>query len=100
MVDFYNGLIVLKRLAAPGNVMADRQSVLDQLIAFEGAYKQLVQLHEAGKLDAGGADFSEENLARVKRIVALLRGDDRPAMAQEVRALAEQCVLGHQVGEA
>jgi len=96
-VDFYNGAIVLEKLAARGDVMADRQSIVEQMVAFEGAYRELFQLHKAGKLDAGVADFSEENLERVRRIVALLQlGDD--TIAQEARDLAERCVLGFKRG--
>ena len=102
MVDFYNGAIVLERLAAGADVMANRQSVLEQLVAFEEAYEHLVELHMAGKLEAGAADFSEENLERVKRIVALLQSGlgsgEACAAAQEVRTLAERCLLGFKRG--
>jgi len=47
---------------------ANRDEVLEIVIAFDKAYEELDALHAAGKLGAGNADFSKENLERVKRV--------------------------------
>ena len=95
MVDFYNGAIVLEKLATWAYVVANRQSVLDQLVALESAYEELGKLHRAGQIGAGTADFSEENLERVKRVVILVQsGLDSDEVRAEAQALAERCLRG------
>ena len=96
MADFYNGAHVLEVVAKWAYAVANRQVVLEQFISFEKAYEQLVELHAAGKLGAGAADFSAENLERVKHINRLIQpvldsGEARQA-APEIHALAEQCM--------
>jgi hypothetical protein len=96
LVDFYNGAHFLERVAAWAYVVANHQMVLEQGIAFEKAYEQLIELHAAGKLGVGAADMSAENLDRIKRIIRLIQpeldsGEARRA-AQEIHALAEGCV--------
>ena len=96
MVDFYNGAIVLDKLAGWAFVTAKGQAVLDQLVAFRAAYEELIGLHEAGKLEAGGAELSRDVLERIDRIVALLQpgldsGEARAA-AEELASLADRCV--------
>jgi hypothetical protein len=102
LIDFYNGAIILEKLATWADVVANRQSVLERIIAFGAAYEQLVKLHMAGQLDAGTADFSEENLERVKRVIVLLQSgldsDEARAAAQEVHTLAERCLQGLKSG--
>jgi flagellin-specific chaperone FliS len=96
--EFYNGAAVLEKLAAWAYVTANQQAIVEYLTSFERAYEQLVQLHMAGKLQAGPTDMSEENLERVKRIIALLQpgldSDEARGAVQEVHALAEQCLSG------
>ena len=96
MVDFYNGAHVLDVIAKWAYAVANRQVVLERFISFEKAYEQLVELHAAGKLGGGAADFSAENLERVKCINRLIQpgldsGEARQA-APEIHALAEQCM--------
>lgn len=97
MVDFYTGGNMLEIIAKWAYVVANRQKVLEQFLAFEKAYEQLIELHAAGKLGVGASDFSAENLELVKRINRLLqqRGQDNGEAlhpAEEVHVLAEQCL--------
>jgi hypothetical protein len=96
MADFYNGTIVLAKLATWADVTANGQEVFDQLVAFRAAYEELIGLHQAGKLEAGGAELSRDVLERIDRIVALLQpgldsGEARAA-AEELAGLADGCV--------
>lgn len=96
LVDFYNGAHVLEILAAWAHVVANGQMILEQVTSFERAYEQLAELHATGKIGAGAADFSAENLELVKRIRGLIQpgldsGEARRA-AQEIHALAERCL--------
>jgi hypothetical protein len=96
MSDFYNGAYSLEKLSAWAYVVANQQMIIEHLALFERAYAELLRLHAAGRLGAGAADFSEEHLESVKRINELIRqGLDRREVhdaAQEVQALAEQCL--------
>jgi hypothetical protein len=96
MVNFYNGAPMLQKLADWAYVIANHREVLEHLSSFEEAYEQLVKLHAIGKLDAGAADFSEENLELVKRIRSLIQpgldSDEARRAAQEIHALTEQCL--------
>ena len=96
MVDFYNGAHVLDVITKWAYAVANRQVVLEQLISFEKAYEQLIELHAAGKLGVGAADFTAENLELVKRISRLIQpgldsGEARQA-APEIHTLAERCM--------
>ena len=96
MVDFYNGGCMLEIVAKWAYAVENRQTVLEQLISFEKAYGQLIELHAAGKLGVGAADFSPENLELVKRINRLIQpgldGNEARQAAQEIHALAEGCL--------
>lgn len=96
LVDFYNGAHMVDIVAAWAYAIANRQVVLENLASFEKAYGQLVELHAAGKLGVGTADFSAGNLDVVKRINHLigpgLDSDEARQAAREIHALAEQCV--------
>lgn len=98
MVDFYNGVVVLKRLSAWAYVEANRRLVLDEVASFAAAYEKLVQLHAEGKLGVGEADFSPENLERVKRVLALIQAgldtDEARNTSGELHDLAERCLKG------
>ncbi|MFT3776204.1 MAG: hypothetical protein QM820_63480 [Minicystis sp.] len=98
MINFYNGIVILQRLSAWAYVEANRRLVLDQLASFAESYEKLVQLHAQGKLGAGEADFSQENLERVKRVLALTQtGPDTEEgrnTLQELHDLAELCLRG------
>lgn len=102
--DFYSGSVILERLAAWAYVVANQQTVLEHLAAFERAYEEFVKLHAEGKLTAGTADMSAENLARVKRVIHLIQPGldsvEARQAAQEIHALAEQCVQGLTRGNA
>ncbi|WP_437923970.1 hypothetical protein WMF37_33685 [Sorangium sp. So ce291] len=95
LVDFYNGAHMVDVVAAWAYVVANRQMVIEQLMSFERAYEQLVELHAAGKLGVGTADFSTGNLELVKRINRLvergLDSDEALQVAHEIHALAERC---------
>jgi Uma2 family endonuclease len=96
MEDFYNGAPMLQKLADWAYVIANHREVLQNLSLFEKAYEQLVKQHAIGKLGAGGADFSAENLELVKRIRRLIQpgldsGEAR-ASAQEIHTLVERCL--------
>ncbi|HZH99229.1 MAG TPA: Uma2 family endonuclease [Fimbriimonadaceae bacterium] len=98
MVDFFNGAQILQKLTDWAYVIANQREVLRHISLFEKAYEQLVKLHAIGKLCAGDADFSAENLERIKRIRNLIqpgldRGEPR-FVAQEVHMLAEECLRG------
>ena len=104
MSDFFGGAAILERLAAWAYVVANEQMVLEGLASFERAYEQLIKLHAAGKLGAGAADMSAENLERVKRIIHLIQpgldSDEARQAASEIHALAERCVQGLKRSEA
>lgn len=95
LVDFYNGAHTVEAVAAWAYVVANRQMVLENLASFERAYEQLIELHEAGKLGVGTADFSAGNLEVVKRINQLLEpgldSSEARQAAHEIHALAERC---------
>ncbi len=95
--DFYSGLATLQWVSWWAHVEANRQQVLDHIVSFADAYEKLVKLHAEGKGYAAG-DFSEENLARVKRLVALVQAgldtDEARGARQELHDLAEQCLRG------
>jgi hypothetical protein len=98
LVDFYNGAHLLEMIASWAYVLANPQTVLDGVASFEKTYEELVELHAAGKLGVGAADFSRENLERVKLLGRLLRPgfgsiESREAI-EEIQALAERCVRG------
>lgn len=96
--DFFSGVAILERLAAWAYVVANQQTVLEHLASFERAYEELIKLHAAGKLGAGAADMSEENLERVKRILHLIQpgldSSEARQAAQEIHTLAERCFRG------
>ncbi|WP_437476382.1 hypothetical protein WME75_26240 [Sorangium sp. So ce1014] len=95
LVDFYNGARMVEVVAAWAYVVANRQMVLENLASFERAYEQLVELHAAGKLGVGTADFSAGNLGVVKRINQLIEpgldSSEACQAAQEIHDLAERC---------
>ncbi|WP_437876641.1 hypothetical protein [Sorangium sp. So ce513] len=95
LVDFYNGAHTVETIAAWAYVVANRQMVLENLASFERAYEQLIELHEAGKLGVGRADFSMSNLEVFKRINQLLEpgldSSEARQAAHEIHALAERC---------
>jgi hypothetical protein len=98
MVDFFNGAQMLQKLTDWAYVIANHGEVLRHISLLEKAYERLVKLHATGKLCAGDADFSAENLERIKRIRNLIQpgldsGEPR-FVAQEVHTLAEQCLRG------
>ena len=98
MSDYYSGAATLERLAAWAYVVANQQTVLEHLASFEKSYEELVGLHAIGKLGVGEADFSAENLERVKLLCRLIQPgldsvESRQA-AQEIHVLAERCVRG------
>jgi len=70
----------------------------------ERAYEELIKLHAAGRLGAGAADMSAENLERVKRIIHLIQPGldsvEARQAAQEIHALAERCFQGLMRSEA
>ncbi|WP_437716324.1 hypothetical protein WMF45_07815 [Sorangium sp. So ce448] len=103
LVNFYNGAHMLDVVAAWAYAVGNRQKILEDLASFEGAYEQLVELHAAGKLGVGTADFSAGNLEIVRRINQLIEpgldsGEVRQA-AQEVHALAERCARALKGGD-
>jgi hypothetical protein len=103
-IDFYNGCHLLERVAAWAYVVANHQMILEKLTSFEEAYGQLIELHVAGKAGVGAADFSTDNLERVRRILRLIQpgldsGEARQA-AQEIHTLAERCLQGLSRSEA
>ena len=104
MSDFFGGAAILERLAAWAYVVANQQMVLECLASFERAYEELTKLHAAGKLQAGAADMSAENLERVKRIRRLIQPGlssvEARQAASEIHVLAEQCVEGLKRSEA
>ncbi|AUX31301.1 MULTISPECIES: hypothetical protein [Sorangium] len=95
LVDFYSGAHTVDVVAAWAYVVANRQTVLESLASFEKAYERLVELHAAGKLGVGTADFSADNLELVKRINRLvapgLDSDEARRAAREIHDLAERC---------
>ncbi|WP_437602474.1 hypothetical protein WMF28_12735 [Sorangium sp. So ce590] len=96
LVDFYNGAHTLDVVAAWAYVVANRQAVLERLASFQRAYERLIELHAAGKIGVGTADFSAGNLELVKRINRLIGpgfdSDEARQAAQEIHTLAERCV--------
>src|SRR6185503_5140198 len=60
-VDFYSGAHFLQSVAAWAYAVANQYTILEEGVAFEKAYAQLIGLHAAGKLGAGAADMSAEN---------------------------------------
>ena len=70
--------------------------MLEQITVFEEAYEQLIELHAKGKLGVGKADFSAENLDRVRRIRSLIGScrdtDEARRAAQEIHTLATDCM--------
>lgn len=96
LIDFYNGALLLRAVATWAHVATNPARVLEQLASFEHAYEKLVELHGAGKLGVGAADFSAQNLEHVKRLLRLVQPgtDSREARqsADEVRCLAERCL--------
>lgn len=96
--DFYSGTAILERLAAWAYVVSNQQTVHECLASFERAYEELIELHAAGKLSAGAADMSAENLERVKSIIRLIQPGldsvEAHQAAQEIHALAERCFKG------
>ncbi|WP_433928529.1 hypothetical protein AB3662_34565 [Sorangium cellulosum] len=96
LVEFYNGAHMVGAVAAWAYVVANRQIVLESLASFEKAYGQLIELHAAGKIGVGTADFSSGNLEVVKRINQLIEpgldSDEARQAAREIHALAERCV--------
>ncbi|KYG02151.1 hypothetical protein [Sorangium sp. So ce341] len=96
LVDFYNGAHALDVVAAWAYVVANRRDVLERLASFEKAYERLIELHAAGKIGVGTADFSAGNLELVKRVNRLIApgfdSDEARQSAQEIHALAERCV--------
>jgi len=97
-VDFYSGAHFLQSVAAWAYAVANQYTILEEGVAFEKAYAQLIGLHAAGKLGAGAADMSAENLERVRRIIHLMQpgldsAEARQA-AQEIHTLAERCLQG------
>ncbi|WP_437827188.1 hypothetical protein [Sorangium sp. So ce1153] len=103
LVDFYNGAPMVDVVAAWAYVTANRRMVIEYLASFERAYEQLVELHAAGKLGVGTADFSAGNLEVVKRINRLvergLDSDESLQVAQEIHALAERCARALKGGD-
>ncbi len=96
LIDFYNGMQVLEILAAWAYASSNPQTLLEQVNSFEKAYECLIELHRSGKLGVGAADFSSENLDRVRRITQLIQrgldsGETRREAA-EIHLLAKQCV--------
>lgn len=96
MEAFYNGALMLQKLADWAYVIANHREVLQHIASFEKAYEQLLELHTVGKLDAGAGEFSTDDLGRIKRIGCLIRpgldsGEARDS-AQEIHTLAERCL--------
>jgi hypothetical protein len=98
LVDFYNGAHALEVIATWACAGANRDTVLELVASFESAYAKLIDLHAAGKIAVGAADFSVENLERVSRISRLLKpaldGGEACKEAQEIRDLATRCLQG------
>ncbi|WP_437675377.1 hypothetical protein [Sorangium sp. So ce131] len=96
LVNFYNGAHALELVAAWASAVANREVVHETLALFEKSYERLVELHAAGKLGAGTAEFSAVNLEVVKRINQLigpgLDSNEARKAAREIHALAERCV--------
>ncbi|WP_437727572.1 hypothetical protein [Sorangium sp. So ce861] len=96
LVDFYNGAHALDVVVAWAYVVANRQTILESIASFEKAYERLIELHAAGKIGVGTADFSAGNLDLVKRINRLIGpgfdSDEARQAAQEIHDLAERCV--------
>ncbi|KYF53100.1 hypothetical protein BE08_14155 [Sorangium cellulosum] len=96
LVEFYDGAHMVDVIAAWAYAVANRQVVLESLASFEKAYGQLIELHAAGKLGVGAADFSSGNLEVVRRINRLigpgLDSDEARQAAREIHILAERCV--------
>ncbi|KYG02150.1 hypothetical protein BE21_55350 [Sorangium cellulosum] len=76
-------------------MVANPQAVLESLASFEKAYERLIELHAAGKLGVGMADFPAGNLEMVKRLNRLIAAgfdsDEARQAAREIHALAELC---------
>lgn len=94
-IDFYNGGSVLQTLATQASPIENPQEALERLESFVKAYEQLIALHAAGKVGAGAADMSAENLDVAKRILHLVRvwsnSGGPPHSVEEIRTLAERC---------
>jgi hypothetical protein len=97
MEDFYNGAQMLQKLADWAYVNANHREVLRYVSLFEKASEELVKLHAAGRLGAGGGGFSAENLELIKRIGRLIQpgldSSEARESAQEIHVLAERCLL-------
>ena len=96
LIDFYNGCHLLQDIAGWPNTSADKGIDLERLDLFSHAYEELSKLHAKGQFSAGSADFSRENLDRIKRIQVLARviQGSEPAHAHEIAALARLCLEG------
>jgi hypothetical protein len=98
LVEFYGGAHMLDMIASWAYVVANSQTILERVASFEKAYEDLIGLHATGKLGGGEADFSVENLERVKALRRLIQlGFDSVESRQgapEIHALAERCVRG------
>jgi len=96
MEAFYSGVVILERVADWAYMIANRDEVIEIVTSFEKAYEELDALHAAGKLGAGKADFSKENLERVKRLCSLLRGALQATVTSpdlhEIEDLARECL--------
>lgn len=96
LVNFYNGMHALEMVATWTEVGTNGQAVLEKIDSFEEAYERLIDLHDRGRLGVGDADFSAENLERVKHLRRLVQqamvGGEAPQTLAEIRALSEQCV--------
>jgi hypothetical protein len=98
LVELYGGAHLLDMLASWAYMVANSDSILERIASFEKAYEELVGLHATGKLGAGDADFSAENLERVKSLRRLIQSGldsvESRQRAPEIQALAERCVRG------
>ena len=96
MEAFYSGIMILERVDDWAYMTAHRDEVLEIITSFEAAYEELYAWHEAGKLGAGKADFSQENLGRVKRLCSRLRAalQDNATSPDlhEIEDLARKCL--------
>lgn len=96
LIEFYNGARTLEILAAWAYVVANPGPVLEQVGSFEKAYACLIDLHKEGKLGVGAADFSAENLERIKHIHRLIQlgtdSDEGRRGAEQIYVLAKQCI--------
>lgn len=86
---------MLDMIASWAYVITNSQTILERVASFEKAYEDLIGLHAAGKLGAGEADFSAENLERVKALRTLIQSGfdsvESRRSAPAIHALAERC---------